>query len=454
MEPGTKGHSKYAIRDCIRKYDPSISPHTDKSNFKQTKNFQSIDRNVLLKTVEYLGGSDMTDYTKPACINEVITKIDHHLPHSCQMCSDEFEIEQGVTSLLDCDRCGRGIHQKCLLRHINHPAADDNSAEVKQADIAKQINPLSLPGWRYLCKACDTLVIPSKETGKYKRIKNDKQVSFQTDQPVASVSESGETSQNPPTNEVDVSIADTDPREIDISELDLPPVLYRYDQDPPRQSETRNNQAKPVNVSQTDNDNNEPPKDMPICRFYLKNICKHGMSGKGITGTQCKYAHPKRCPKFTANGTHQGGCNKGKQCKYFHPPMCRNSLRSRRCTNENCRFVHIKGTKRYDPTLMKPTAAYNDYDKQLNDNSQTYQSGNNVHENVTTRDHFLGVLKDLKHELFQMMDQRLAHHPSKQQLFIPPQINPVYQQNPRQLLNPCAVTHQHPQMTYQQNQTY
>ena len=83
MEADTKGHSKHAFRDCIRKYDPSTLPHTNKSIFKQSKNFQMIDRSILLRTVEYLNGSDMTDCTKPACINEVITKSDHlHLlPH-------------------------------------------------------------------------------------------------------------------------------------------------------------------------------------------------------------------------------------------------------------------------------------------------------------------------------------------------------------------------------------
>ena len=130
------------------------------------------------------------------------------------MCLNKFEIEQVVTSLLDCDRCGRGIHGDCLLKHIKHPAADDNSLEVTKADIINQINPLLFPGWRYLCKACDTIVIPSKETGKYKRLKNtdktdNKQISFQGGHSPTSTCDS--TNTNPPTNEIDPSTPDTGP---------------------------------------------------------------------------------------------------------------------------------------------------------------------------------------------------------------------------------------------------
>ena len=429
MEAGTKGHSKYAIRDCIRKYDPSISPHTDKGNIKQSKNFQMIDRNVLLKTIEYLNGSDMTDYTKPACINEVITKIDHLLPHSCQMCHDEFELGQGITSLLDCDRCGRGIHRDCLLKHIKHPAADDNSLEVTKADIINQINPLSLPGWRYLCKACDTLVIPSKETGKYKRLKNtdktdDKQNSFQAGQSATSTSDS--TNTNPPTNEIDPSTPDTGSSEVDIAELDLPPVMNRFDLHPPpalvnaitgSPCKTKSAHQEINSTHQHPIENRQKP-NAPICRFYLKNICKHGISGKGIPGEQCKFSHPRRCAKFTKHGTLQGGCKKGKLCKDFHPPMCRDSMKSKLCTNMQCKFTHLKGTKRYESATYQQS---NDTHEQF-EQPDTPDTPNTGHHNNNDHAHFLGVLNNLKQELFQMMDQKLANYGPPHTVIPPPHI--------------------------------
>ena len=397
----------------------------------------------------------MTDYTKSACINEVITKIDHHLPHSCQICPDEFELEQAVTSLLDCDRCGRGIHRECLLKHIKHPAADDNSLEVTTADIINQINPLSFPGLRYLCKACDTLVIPSKETGKYKNKRpkntdktNDKQVSFPAGPSVASTSDS--TDPNPPTNEVDTSTPDTGPSEIDISELDLPPVMNRFDLDPPPAlinaitgSPCRTN---PSSTKSAHQEINSTPQQQPIenrqqsnaavCRFYLKNICKHGISGKGIPGEQCKFSHPRRCFKFATHGTLQGGCKKGKLCKDFHPPMCRDSLKSKLCTNMQCKFTHLKGTKRYE------LANY----QQSNETHQQFEQPDipNTGHNNNDHAHFLGVLNNLKQELFQMMEQKLARHAPPRQVMMPQ----IHQPNhPHQLGPPNQFQHMQPQFT-------
>lgn len=442
MEPGPRGHSKFAIRDCIRKYDPSISPHTDTNNQKQNKNFTSVDRDVLLKTVEYLGGSDMTDYTKPACINEVITKIDHHLPHSCQICSDEFEIQQGVNSLLDCDRCGRGIHQECLLKHIKHPAAGDNSAAITQVDIIKLVNPLSLPGWRYLCKACDTLVIPSKEMGKYKRRtnvarRNDNQVSFSTDQPTAGASQAADTSHHP-TDEVDESGADT-------PELDFPPVLHRY-QDPPDQSETRNNHdnhASPANMSQTPNAPNKR-----VCKFYLQNKCKYGLTGKGSQGTGCKFSHPKPCNKYTSHGTGPGGCKKGKKCEKFHPRMCRDSLQHQLCQNTNCTYLHTKGTIRTPNNRQNPNHTGHRTEDRYNKQGE---SSNTNKITPATEEYFLGLIDQIKQELFHVIDQRVLQSATNQSTPLQQsnQIHPHFLKYPNPVPQlPTQLPTQHLPMSY------
>ena len=54
------------------------------------------------------------------------------------------------------------------------------------------------------------------------------------------------------------------------------------------------------------------------------------------------------CQKLLSHGkSKQKGCIKDGKCKNFHPPMCRSSLSKRRCTNQNCEVMHIKGTKRF-----------------------------------------------------------------------------------------------------------
>ena len=85
-----------------------------------------------------------------------------------------------------------------------------------------------------------------------------------------------------------------------------------------------------------------------ICQQYANNRCPHGMNGnKVVDGVTCSNLHPRRCRHFCQFGTkRRGGCQKGDNCSYFHPKLCRNSVNSSTCFNENCKFVHLKSTKR------------------------------------------------------------------------------------------------------------
>ena len=66
-----------------------------------------------------------------------------------------------------------------------------------------------------------------------------------------------------------------------------------------------------------------------------------------INGQKCSFYHPRSCKKFCSFGSRgPRGCEKGSSCQFFHPIICRFSLRSRRCTREQCTFVHLKGTVR------------------------------------------------------------------------------------------------------------
>ena len=72
---------------------------------------------------------------------------------------------------------------------------------------------------------------------------------------------------------------------------------------------------------------------------------------KEINGQKCPYSHPRRCKRFCSFGPRgRGGCNRGNECVLHHPKLCNNSLRNSTCFNENCIFVHLKGTKRSRPS--------------------------------------------------------------------------------------------------------
>ena len=62
----------------------------------------------------------------------------------------------------------------------------------------------------------------------------------------------------------------------------------------------------------------------------------------------CEKNHPKKCRRYCRAGTNnKHGCKKGKDCEFFHPVLCKYSQVNRVCTNENCTFTHLQGTKRH-----------------------------------------------------------------------------------------------------------
>ena len=80
----------------------------------------------------------------------------------------------------------------------------------------------------------------------------------------------------------------------------------------------------------------------PVCRFYKKGTCKHGIKGKN-----CPFVHPKACQKLLKNGNKgPKGCKDGIRCKFFHPRMCSTSIQRGECFDVACSYAHVKGTKR------------------------------------------------------------------------------------------------------------
>ena len=72
------------------------------------------------------------------------------------------------------------------------------------------------------------------------------------------------------------------------------------------------------------------------CRFYVNGKCKYK--------PDCRFAHPKICPKFRQDGDCEvRGC--GGDCGLLHPNVCHNSLKDKTCPYTECRFFHLKGTK-------------------------------------------------------------------------------------------------------------
>jgi len=455
MDPGSNNFKKESIRDCIRLYGK------DSDNSKTTAaKFAGINREILLATVTYLGGRDMNDYTKPAVITELIKRIDHHLPHSCNTCKTNYVINQAEESLMNCSKCGRGACPKCLLGSMEHPAAADNSITPTPEMILKLINPHNIPGWVYLCACCHKNFIPSPEEGKYKSKTRNIQAQTAEINPntIALSKESNDQITAPAVKDVTFTIHEEVHVIDDNEDDDQPPVLVNHDTGSPMKKLPPKSSIKTPGATispHTESDKQiaqskqtAQPKTL-ICRFYQRNICKHGITGKGIPGEECKYSHPKRCAKYTAHGTFQGGCKKGKQCKDFHPNLCRDGLRFKLCTNAECRFIHIKGTKRTEPSreMRNPDESTHTYQQYEEHEQPEYNRSPNDHN------HFLGVLNNLKQELFQMMEQKLSHYvPPPHRIMTPPPVQqtlhpstaPLQNQIYQPQFNPFMPTYQTP----------
>ena len=423
MESTKATISEYAIRDCIRLFNVNTLQDMKPERFRTKLSF--VDNEVLRGTIKYLNGPDMSEYTKEACIDKVIAMIDHYLPHKCNMCNEDHSINLGEQSLLNCDKCGRGIHQQCLLKLLDHPSVHDNTVLPSQEEVTKVINPTSLPGLRYLCGSCDAKLIPSSAQGKYKRLVKKSSDNDQSTEAKSSNQGNTATEESQPA----ATPAPPPPIIIDDDDDDLPPVLYKFDE------HSSHNAASDQNKTATKS-HNEHTETKTICRFYRQNRCKHGISGHGIPGTQCKFYHPKPCNRYTAYGTGSGGCKEGLKCSKFHPRMCRDSLRKHECLNPDCTLPHIRGTRRSQ-------ADENDYHSKERNNRDNHNNPTTNIPPVASEDVFLDVLNRLKNELSMMIDQKInlqnwTHH----------QMQPVNQQIHQQEPNHQQWNqyHMHPQM--------
>ena len=110
----------------------------------------------------------------------------------------------------------------------------------------------------------------------------------------------------------------------------------------------------------------------PVCRHYRHGTCKYGRRG-----LECSFSHPKTCLKFKMHGyDSRVGCKEDRWCKAFHPIMCTSSLNKKVCTNTDCRYPHINGTRRTDWERQSPQAAAEQ------SNNYTEDRGNNTYRPV------------------------------------------------------------------------
>ena len=310
------------------------------------------------------------------------------MPDKCNLCESEYCVKRDEISLLNCEICGQGSHNICIMEHLGVKPEDQEAFDSTKA--VEKLNPTGFPGLHYLCGACKATTIPDKEAGLLKRKST---VATEPEK------DSSDSQQEQPENQAESnSEGDTMTEVVNATVNERPSQLQ--DSAEPQSLISQGSDELNQNQIQSQIPQSQLQTGKTICPFYRKGTCRYGASGRG-----CPNEHPKPCKKLMQHGIKApNGCTLGRaKCEKFHPKMCHTSLTKGSCYNTNCLLKHVTGTKR----------------DHLDDNKghkrETRATAFKKHENKTSdpKD-FWGVLHRLKVDMLEAMDTKIAQYISAQ----------------------------------------
>ena len=393
------------VRDCIRLYNPAKEYEHLNNKFKAQK------KGTLVATLEYLGMPGQERFTIKECSHELVCTIGTYLPDVCRMCESEFTTKLGETPLMACEKCGQGIHTKCLLNHLQLPV-EDSSITPSAMDIKQLINPTNLPGLRYLCGACDEELIPSQHPKRSVRqsVRAADAVSTQEEDEEDDNQTIHNSSQESLfISHIDVSTSPSFPLNKRRGNIDTSNTCKCH-----KTGMSKHGQSEQTNGVSEQSRPFSNTEDIPVCKFYRQNKCRHK------NPKDCNYSHPRPCKKLMQHGTkEQRGCTLGKNCSSFHPIMCRESISRGVCLKEDCRKSHVKGTKRTPNLACKQSITEGiclDEKCKLTHMKGTIRTADQTDKPrvsfqtnpVMNHSNFLGELNCLKMEMLREMDRMIT----------------------------------------------
>ena len=377
------------IKNCLRIYNPAI-PTND--NIKALK---SCRKTPIIDTLNYLMSSPSfsSNTIKDDAIHLLCLKIKSFFPDVCQICNKSYSVKLDDRPLISCGGCGQEVHRPCYLNLLKSMNLLNESEELSHL-IYK------IPGFLYLCPTCqdETINFPHAKIKKSAVIAPEQSSPPASPTQITVVAESAEEQsincqQTPrrtlPTIPLTPNVfVDSQPNEnlegIYLGRTDFLKKKFQRD----CQNHTK------LSSENTTNKEIDSTDEKPICNFYKKGKCKHGIRGKN-----CRFQHPKICTKLLKHGNKSpNGCNAGIKCAMFHPRMCSSSIRKGECFNLDCTFTHVKGTKR-DPV-------------------------NNKFNNTQQTQDFLKILDNFRTEMITMITNNLAIRPAQQPIHTSQQTHP------------------------------
>ena len=392
---------------------------TQKDTSTIRKELNKVDINTLKNTADYLGLS--SDYKTPNVITtKIVSKLTALMRCICAACSGYYN--EGDTASLFCSKCSRPCHSECYK----------DSKEGLKPGITLV----------FTCYQCTKKTQP--DTTDTAEIETSTAPDLTTSDPSEKDNPSDQVQPKHPVIKV-IDAYNLDFLHATHQQASYPVCeLYRKGLCPHGQKgldEVAGELCKKLhpkvitpyyhdnyNENEEIDDADRSEDQRPMCRFFLRSRCKHGISGK-----DCRFQHKKVCRKFLNNGRHrQYGCNKGQSCDFFHVKMCYSSLNEQVCFKPDCRFLHIKGTRRYEENHSSyENQAQNNPENTNSSESRTNRSEPNNAWNPPSENPFLLITKQLSAQLAEMQ---------RQQNFI---LNRIQMQNPQQLQPPQQVQNHH-----------
>ena len=332
-------------------------------------------------------------YTKESLINRIMLGINALLPSQCSECSECYatEFDSESDPLFTCHMCFQVSH--------NCAAIKEKHQGLSEASIAL------LSGHVWLCSDC----IKSSNPVKPRKSKSRHNSLTKPDQALSQIRE-----------------------ELQSQQLTIPsPTVLS-----PLQPSAHDQETPLLDLANDVHQRLPEVSQGQICSKYKQGKCLHGIRGnKSVNGKKCKFYHPKRCFKYCSFGATKDGCKSGANCEYFHPTICKHSLSRRVCTYKDCTFVHLKGTKRAEPTQANLLGSSNPQKKP----DRSVKGGSSD----SSEEHFL-ELKRLVSEMTSNFNQEISNiKASLLHVQIHASKNAHFQPHPLPLMNQFPSTQYH-----------
>ena len=176
---------------------------------------------------------------------------------------------------------------------------------------------------------------------------------------------------------------------------------------------------------------------------WVSGPMRYGVSGR--SGGTCPFIHRKVCRAYQLYGSDKRkGCTKKENCDYWHPPLCYNSVNTRECLNEKCRFWHLKGTVRSRETennASQPEAPHNPQTTNQSDFLGQLKAQMSLELHNMMRQQQQQMMQQINQQFVQMM---MRFNPQGQ-MYQATQTNPQVQHNPQVQQQVYQQMHPQPQ---------